>query len=136
MSLQTIVQTIDADAAKALAEVKAGLTYLDDEAKKVVAWVEKEVPGSAGAIAVFMTDAEAEAAKLAAHAAGGLSGYITAGATDIETFLGDLLNATHIDASGGLKAIDVSAVSLVESIAQGLVKTGLASILAKLAPAV
>lgn len=132
------IQTVEADASKALAEVKAGLTYLEAEGKTIVAWVEKEVPGSAGAIAAFLTGAEADAAELARIAANGLSGQIAAGGDSMQTFLLNLIQASGLatNAQGSLKAIDVSAVALVQSIGQKLVSTGLASLLAKMAPAV
>lgn len=138
MTIQTIIQTVEADGAKALAEVKAGLTYIDDEAKGVIAWVEKEVPGSAGAIAVFLQGADTEAANLAKAAANGLSTQIAAGGADVETFLMNFINASGFSANAqsGLKALDASAVAFLEGIGKSLITTGLASILAKLAPAI
>lgn len=132
------IQTVEADAQIALADVKAGLTYLKTEGETIIAWVEKEVPGSAGAIATFLQGAEADAANLAKIAAHGLSGQIGAGGDAMETFLLNLIQASGFatNAQAGLKAIDASAVALIESIGKGLVSTALASLLAKLAPAV
>ncbi|HEY5072051.1 MAG TPA: hypothetical protein VII63_08470 [Caulobacteraceae bacterium] len=131
------IATIEADGAAALAEVKAGLTYLEAEGKAVIAWVEKEVPGSAGAIAAFLTSAEADAASLARIAASGLSGQIAAGGDAMQTFLLNLVSSTGfgVNVQSGLKSIDAGAISLLESIGKGLVSTGLAALLAKLAPA-
>ncbi len=132
------IQTVEADAQIALNFCKTELVHLRDEGQKVLAWVEKEVPDSAGGIAVFMQGAEGSAATLAKYAANGLSKQIANGGDSMETFLLNLIQDTHLadNAEGALKAIDVSGVALVESIATSLVKTGLASLLAKLAPAV
>lgn len=129
------VQTVEADAQAAIAAVKAGLTHLEDEGKAVLAWVEKECPSAAGAIAAFMKEADADAAELAKIAANGLSAEIAAGSDAMQTWLLNLIQATHIgtNAQGALKAIDVSAGALVKTIGQNLVSTGLAQILAKLA---
>jgi hypothetical protein len=130
------LQQIEADGEAAVAKVKAGLTFLDKEAKIGVAWVEKEVPGSAGAIAAFFTAADTEAASLAAKAANGLGDEIKAGGDDMETFMANLIQALGLgtDETGKLKALDASGIALVESIGKSLVSTSLASIIAKLAP--
>jgi hypothetical protein len=132
------IQTVEADGAKALADVKAGLTFLEKEGATVIAWVEKEVPGAAGALAVFLQNAEADAAELAKIAANGLSTQITAGGDSMQTFLLNLIESSGFstNAQAGLKAIDASAVALIETVAKGLVSTSLASLLAKLAPGV
>jgi len=131
------IAEVEADAAKALAEVKAGLTFLEKEGATIIAWIEKEVPGSAGAIATFLQDAEADAADLAKIAANGLSAEISSGSDAMQTFLLNLIQASGFSANAqsGMKAIDASAVALILTIGKGLVSTGLAAILAKLAPA-
>ena len=130
------LQTVETDAEDALTAVKNGLTYLKTEGEAIIAWVEKEVPASAGAIATFLQGAETDAAELAKIAASGLSTEITAGSDAMETFLLNLIQSTGLaaNAQAGLKSIDASGVSLIQTIGQGLVSTGLASILAKLAP--
>ncbi len=132
------IQTVEADAAKALAEVKAGLTYLEHEGATIIAWVEKDAPSAAGAIATFLQGAEASAASLATLAANGLSNEISAGGDAMQTFLLNLIQASGFaaNAQAGLKTIDASAVALIESIGKNLVSTSLAALLAKIAPAV
>lgn len=132
------IDTVEADAQAALAEVKNGLTYLKTEGETIIAWVEKEVPGSAGAIATFLQGAEADAAQLAQIAAGGLSAEIGSGGDAMQTFILNFIQSSGLakNAQGGLQSIDVSGVTLVETVLKGLVSTGLASILAKIAPAV
>lgn len=133
-----LITAIESDAKIALADVKAGLTFLDTEAKTIIAWVEKEVPGSAGAIAVFLKGAEADAAELAKLAASGLSSQIGSGGDAMQTFILNLIQSTGLakNAQGQLQSIDVSGVSLIQTILNGLVSTGLAQVLAKLAPVV
>lgn len=130
------IQEIELKGEQAIAEVKAGLTYLGKEAKIGVAWVEKEVPGSAGAIAVFFQGAEAEAANLAQKVEHGLGDQITAGGAEMETFMANLINGMGLSTNTktGMKAIDASGIALAESIGKSLVSTALASIIAKLAP--
>lgn len=129
------IQEVDAEAQKAIAFVKAGLTYLETEGQTVMAWVEKEVPGSAGAIATFLQGAESDAAELAKIAASGLSAEIATGGDSMQTFILNLIQSTGMakNASGSLSGIDVSAVSLIKTILDGLVSTGLAKVLAGLA---
>jgi hypothetical protein len=132
------IQTVEADAQKALAWVKTEVVYLQTEASTIMAWVEKEVPGSAGAIATFLQGAETDAASLAQIAANGLSTQISAGGDSMQTFLLNLIESSGFakNAQSELSSIDASGVALIEKIAKGLVSTGLAQLLAKLAPAV
>lgn len=137
MSIATLIANLQADEQKAIAFCKTELVHLKDEGAIILAWVEKEVPGSAGAVAVFLQLAEAEAADLAKHAGNGLSTQISAGGDEMQTLLMNFINASGFDVNvkGGLKALDASAVALLVSIFRGLVSTGLASILAKLGAA-
>lgn len=130
------LKSVETEAETIYAEVKSGLTYLEHEGQTVLAWIEREVPSAAPAIAAFLKGAEADAAELATYAANGLQSEIAAVLDGTQTQLLNLIQSTHLatNAQGALKAIDVSGVALVNSIAQKAVSVGLAQLLAKLAP--
>jgi hypothetical protein len=135
--MTNFLQTVEADAAKAVALVKSGLTFLDHEAQTLIAWVEKDVPGSTGAIASFLQAAEADAADLAKYAANGLGSQISNGLDDMQTLILNAIQSSGLatNAKGAVKALDVSAVALFHAIGPKLFSVGLAQVLAKLAPA-
>lgn len=131
------ITRVEQDAAAALAEVKSGLTFLETEGQAVLAWVEKEVPGASGAIALFMQEAETATADLARVAANGMSKEVSALVDELGTTLLNFISATHLNdtAKTGLKSIDVSAVALVKTVGQNAIASALAKVLGSLATA-
>lgn len=132
-----LFETIEADAKIAIDEVKKGLTFLEHEGEVILTWVEKEVPGAAGAIAVFLKEAEASASSLSKIGGNGLQSEIKNGLDDMETWLLNFINNSGLskNTKAGLAAIDVSAVTLVQTIGKSAVDAALAGLLAKLTPA-
>lgn len=130
------LQTVAADGQIALDKVKSGLVFLEHEGHVVLAWVEKEAPSAAPAIAAFLLEAEDAAATLAKHGASGLQSEIGAGLDTMQTTLLNLIQSTHLatNSQGMLKTLDVSAVALLNVIGKSLVTTALAAILSKVAP--
>jgi len=129
------IDELKADGEKALAFVKGGLTFIEHEGAVVIAWVEKEVPDAAPAIAQFLVRAEDAAAGLAKTAANGMEKQVSAGMDDMQTFLLNLIQSSGLskNTQAGLASIDASAVALIEGIGIKLVQTALAALLAKMA---
>ena len=123
-------------------DVKAGLSFLKTEGDKVIAWVDKNVPGAQVAMAAFVKEAEADAATLVQLGGQGLNNAIAAAAPEMQTLIANLISATGLvkiengqTAVQALNALDVAGVGTVKSILQSLVTTGVTTVLSKLAPA-
>lgn len=131
------LQTAEAKGQAAIAWCETELVHLKTEGEVLLAWVEKEVPSAKGAIAIFLQEAEADAAVLARASANGLGAKIGAAGDEVQTLLLNVIQATHLNsnAQSALKEIDVSGVALLSGIGKALISTGLATILSKLAPA-
>jgi hypothetical protein len=136
------VQTVESVAETAINDVKSGLNFLKTEGEAVIAWVDKADPGAQVAMAAFIKVAEAEAATLTTLAGTGLNNAIAAGAADMETLVGNLIQATGLvntqggqTAAAALSAIDVAGADTLKVILQGLASVAIATVLGKLAPA-
>jgi hypothetical protein len=137
-----LVQTVEADAAVVVNDVKAGLTWLKTEGQVAIAWVDKSIPGAQVAMANFVKEADADAATLTQFAGTGLNDAIAAGSQDMETFIANLIQASGLvkvengaTATQALDALDVTGVTTLKTVGQALVSTAITQILAKLAPA-
>jgi hypothetical protein len=135
------LQTVEADAQALIAKVKADLTFLKTEGEKVIAWVDKTIPGAQVAMAGFVQDAENDAAALTKLAGSGLNDAIAAGSQDMETFIANLIQSSGLvklqngqAVTTTLDALDVSGVGTLKTIGQSLVSTAIATVLGKLAP--
>ena len=133
------VQTLQSAAATVIADVKAGLSFLQKEGSALIGWVDASIPGAQVAMANFVKAADADAAVLAQYAGTGLNDAIAALVPDLETTIANLISASGLvpKASTGataLDALDVTGVTTLQTIAQAAVSSALATVLSKLAP--
>lgn len=130
-----IIKTIEADAAAAVHWVETEVVWLEDEAKTVMAWINKEAPGLAGALAALIKQGEQAAADLATYGANGLSTEIANGVDGMETFLLNLIQSSGLatNLKGELSGLNVSGAAFIQSAAQKMVSVGLVKVLSGLA---
>lgn len=126
----TPLQTIEAD-------VTAFITAVEQDGAKVVAWIEKEVPGATSEINALAADASSAANTLATLAAQDASGGISALAAAIETALANYASVSKLPSQAGaaITTIETEAISLAQQVANAAVSVGLTKIIALVAPA-
>lgn len=132
----SFIDTLKEDVAKFVAEARAVWTVLKADGEKIIAWVDKEVPGAQQAIAALVTEGEKDLGILAAVSAKGFSDSIAAHTATLETAFANLIGAAGIDltAKQALSAADVATLGTIKQIGQSAVSVALTNVLAKLSP--
>lgn len=117
-------------------DIKAFIADVDADGKKVIAWIEKEVPAATDEINDLGVQASNAAQTIASLVSQDATGAISNLAADIETALANYAQISKLPttATTQLTTVETDAIKTAQTIATAAVNIGLTKILALVAP--
>lgn len=136
--LQSFINLAEKDVQAFVATVENDTHILLGEGRKLIAWVDAEIPGAQAAMAVLVQDGEAAAQLLEQYAQKGFGDAITAGEQELEEYVGNFINASGLapNVKTAINAAVVAGGGTAKDILTALVTKVLVKVLAAGAPAI
>lgn len=131
-----VFQDIAADWKIAVQDAQAAWTFVKTQGTKIIAWVDKNIPGAQVALANLITTVDQSAGVLAGLAEQGFADIVQSHIATMETEAANLISASGLSLQGktSLSAAETATLSTINTILQNGGSVALANVLSKLAP--